>query len=89
MKKLTLRTTHTPAVICSCGALLNAATDTETGCAPKPGDFSLCAACGCLYRFDETLTLKALTGKQVAELPDEFKLALKMKLSEFLKEGLD
>ena len=47
---------------CECGRELDACSGP---CRPGPGDFTLCAYCGCLNVFDKNLDLRPPTSEEV------------------------
>lgn len=55
-----MKTTDLPPANCpKCGNLIDKATSYE-GMAPAPGDFTVCAVCGEMLRFTESLGLRLL-----------------------------
>lgn len=66
---LNCRTTRVPnAGECpDCLTPLTGASSYE-GATPSPGDFSVCAYCGCLLRYDDMLALRRMSEEEMDEL---------------------
>lgn len=67
-----IRSHATPESTCSaCGLVLNMsrAADGNTN-PPQPGDVTLCARCGTLYRFDEDVALERVSEAEEASLSE-------------------
>lgn len=64
-------TTKVPESACpECGKELSAATFPSGKTAPSPGDFSVCAYCAAVLRFDDTLHLHATTLAERQAAPE-------------------
>lgn len=62
--------TRMAASVCPrCGAPNDAATGTESGARPNPGDFAVCMTCLAVNTFDVDLRVQAVTDEEFAELP--------------------
>jgi hypothetical protein len=62
---LTVRTPDNPCP--SCGSELNAATG-PAGLPPDPGDISVCYDCGEILTFNDDLTSRKLTAREMIDL---------------------
>lgn len=87
---MTRRTTH-----CECGAPLDACDDVANhGCAPDPGDMTICVYCGAVYQFDNGKIARKASPEAIAEFrsleeyPDLIKAVLKYREEHDLKTPL-
>lgn len=66
---MTLKDFRMPEAVCpECNEKLDAATETiRKGRKPGPGDFSVCAYCAAVLRFDESLRLRTTTIAERSE----------------------
>lgn len=54
--------------ICECGQPLSLCDDVaEHGCAPEPGDFTICVYCGLVFEFDSNRIARSATQAAIAE----------------------
>lgn len=65
-----------------CGYVIDAYSGVTHGRGPKPGDITMCLACGSFSKFGERHELIAMTDLEVHELPEEQRALLnKMRLT--------
>lgn len=54
--------------VCGCGEPLTACTDVDNhGCAPKPGDITICVYCGAILEFDNSNIARQARAETIAE----------------------
>jgi len=70
----------------TCTRSLNAASAVEGNHLPKVGDVTICLYCGSILMFYEGLDLKAMTSRQIDDLPVEVMIQL-AKLSGVIKKA--
>lgn len=67
-----------------CGAVLNAATGTDSESVPREGDISVCYKCGSLLEFNEDLSVRLLDSSDMKKLDWETVEELE-KIQEFIR----
>jgi hypothetical protein len=55
----------TPARCLHCGDAFEVATGTTSGRKPRGGDVAMCLTCGCFHVFNDDLTVRAPTRKEM------------------------
>lgn len=54
---------------------------------PEPGSLSICAYCGVISTFEDDLSIRPMTSKEIDELPDDIKSEV-MRMSNLIKQKL-
>jgi hypothetical protein len=61
-----------PCLCPNCGAALDRVTDPLGNNTPDPDDFTVCAECATMLRFNSDMTLRLITRADLEGLPPEF-----------------
>lgn len=69
-------TLRVPEHKCKCGAEMDATTGVDTGTVPADGDFTVCIICGFIWVFNDDLTLREPTDKDMHYLEQDPSLAV-------------
>jgi hypothetical protein len=86
---------RTPQCAClNCGALLDAAinvhADNEKGALPEPGGITVCYTCGHVMAFNDDLTFRELTDREIVGIGGNKKLlAIQEALGRVKIDGMD
>jgi hypothetical protein len=73
-------------VCCGCGSKLDAASTADgSDYTPEPGSLSICAYCGVVSIFEDDMSLKPMTLKEIDDLPFKIRSEV-MKMSNFIKQ---